>query len=320
MKKIELSILDLSKICIFTNLKSVYEIFEKNPDKILKTIPITDILIKDNEQENDINENKIVIINSEQKKMIFDKNNNVAYMSANNENMRFPDLIYTILEMFVNDLLPKRKYLLHSSSLKYDDNKSFILTGDANSGKSSLAYKFMNDYKFQLISNDHTLLGLENDKLITLTGTKEIEMRVGILKQNFNSQFVRMNINSDEDIWSKKIIVNDYINKELISSNDKTYVTDIFQIDIISNGDTFIKEKDYIDQRLYLYEQLSKIIKATYNLITGFNYPLPSLETEVILNQLDVDVQTSLENTKIHIAKGTLDNLSKEMVKILEKK
>ena len=69
-----------------------------------------------------------------------------------------------------------------------------------------------------------------------------------------------------------------------------------------------------------MYDQISKIIKGTYNLITGFSYPMPSIENHERLSFLDEDICTTLVNTEVHMAKGTLTDLSKKMVKILEKK
>lgn len=322
MYKIELDILDLSKIYIFTDLNSVYETIKNRPDKLTKTIPITNININktDKVEMYKYKYNTIILLDGFVKNMFYNKEDNITFMVSPDDDMRFPDLVYTLIVMFANNLIEQRKYLIHSSAIKYDDDKAIILTGDANSGKSSLAFKLMDTYGYKLISNDHTLIGLENDKLTAYTGTKELEMREGILKDSFNDYFVKLGLENDKDVWSRKLIINDSIPQDLISTDDKAIVTDIFQIDIISRGKSFIKTKEYVDQRLYLYEQLSKIIKGTYNLITGFSYPMPSIESYDRMCKVDEDVRNTLLNTEIHMAKGTLNGVSKEMVKVLAKK
>jgi len=323
MYRIKLSILNYSEIIIYTDLKHIVEILKNNLNKLSKTIPVTNIEIEEIFVQTEfpiINKNQLFLLNNEKKYIKFYKEDNITYMFSPESEMRFPDLVYVLLHMFCNDLLNKRKYLTHSSALKYDTNKSIVLIGDANAGKSSLAFKLMDDYGYKLIANDHVLLGIDDGKLSTFTGTKELEMRLGVINQNFPKLMSKINVNKNDDLWQKKIIINNYIDSSMLSKNDNTIVTDIFQINVIEGGSAFIKTKEHVDQLLYLYEQISKQIKGTYNLITGFGYPLPSLENSQYLNELYNDVKVALNETEVHMAKGTLNDLSKQMVKKLEKK
>ena len=105
------------------------------------------------------------------------------------------------------------------------------------------------------------------------------------------------------------------------ATNKTRHVTDIFQINLLGRDseESFISTKNCVDQVLYLYEQLSKQIKSTYNLITGFDYPMPSFETEDNLLMLYNDIKIALNDTEVHMAKGSLDGISKRLVKLLEK-
>lgn len=322
MYKVIISILNFSQINIYTDHKSIIEILKNNSDKLSKTVPISSIEIEETDNFNISlnNKNTIFLLKNKKKYMKFYKEENIAYMFSPEKEMRFFDLVYTLLHMFSNDLINKEKYLVHGSALKYDKNKAIVLIGDANAGKSSLAFKLMTDYNYKLIANDHVLVGIDDGKLSTFTGTKELEMRLGIVEKHFPNIMSKIDIIDNEDLWKKKTIINNYIDSSLISTNDKAVVTDIFQINLIEGGITFIKTKDYVDQLLYLYEQISKQIKGTYNLITGFEYPLPSLERNQYLNEIYNNVKISLCETKVHMAKGTLDELSKQMVKKIEKK
>lgn len=318
MIKIDFKIKDFSKISIITDMPGVAGQMKSKQNFMSKTLPITSISFVDDKIEF-LDKNVIYLMNSKEKRMQFDKINNIAYMFSEEQNIRLADIVYVLLEMFSNQLLQQNKYLLHSSALQYDDNKSVLLIGDANAGKTSLAYKLMRDYKYKLIANDHVVLTLDGDNFITLAGTKEIEMRMGVIKTHFPELSSNMSVDGD-NLWSKKIVINDMIEQPLIAQNEPTIVTDIFQINLSEGGSSFVSKKDKVDQLLYLYEQLAEKIKGTYNLITGFEYPLPSLETPERLRQLYSAVKSALDNIEIYMAKGSLDELSKKMVKTIEKK
>ena len=320
MKQIKLNIYDYSTISIYTDLSEVVNQFEKGMVKIAKTIPISDMKIY--EFSNEINniKNSMIILKGNNNNINFDIYNNTMIVSIKDDKIRIVDYIYMLLEMFANDLLNEKKYLIHSSSLKYDDDKSILLVGDGNSGKSTLAYNLMLNYDMKLISNDHTLIGKEDEFLTTFSGTKPLELRYGVIDKYFPSFSHLIEGCSSEDYWNKKVIINDYINQSMIASDDKTIVTDIYQVDLCENGSCFLKTKDNIDQRLFLYEHLSKQLKGTYNLITGFDYPMPSVENKNNLKILNEEIKDYLNNTEVHICKGSLDELSKVMVRKLEKK
>ena len=320
MKKIKFNIYDYSTISIYTDINEVATEFIKHKDKIIKTIPITDIKIEENKKESIDNNNSIYILHGQNNNISFDVYSNSIFVSTKKDKIRIIDYIYMLLEMFANDLANTNKYLLHSSALKYDDNKSILLVGDANSGKSTLAYNLISKYDMQLISNDHTLIGQKNSVLTTLSGTKALELRYGVINKYFPTFKHLINDCTQEELWSKKIVVNDYIEDYMISSIDQTIVSDIYHVDLCENGKCFLKTKDYIDQRLFLYEHLSKQLKGTYNLITGYDYPMPSIETPERLKTLNDQIKNYLQNTKVHMCKGSLDELSKAMVKKLEKK
>ena len=320
MKTIKLKIYNYSIISIHTTIDEVANEFEKNKYKIIKTIPITDIKIENSITDFVDNTNAMYIMQGKDNTIDFDISSNLIFITIRDSKIRILDYIYMLLQMFSNDLSNSKKYLLHSSALKYDDNKSILLVGDANSGKSTLAYNLVSNYGMQLISNDHTLIGKEDSVLKTFSGTKLLELRYGVIDKYFSNFQYLIKDTPKEGIWSRKIIVNDYIDRNMIASDDKTIVSDIYQVDLCENGSCFLKTKDYIDQRLFLYEHLSKQLKGTYNLITGYDYPMPSVESQEKLQTLNNQIKEYLKNVNVHMCKGSIEELSKVMVKKLEKK
>ena len=256
-----------------------------------------------------INENVV-------KYMEYDKISNVATLYAPKDSIRFPDLIYIILPMFSKVLEQDSKYLIHSSAIKYDDNHSFVLVGDANAGKTSLAYELISKHGYKLVSNDHSIVGLEDGFFKLYGGTKEIQMRLGAIKMYFPELYEKIGI-EDSNIWPRKIVVNNYIDEGFISQPDTDYsnLTDIYSISTYSTGNTFLNRKEPIDELLFIYESLSRISKATYNYITGFNYPMPSIESDASLQSLANNCCLMAGQCCVYEGKGTLEGLAKELVK-----
>lgn len=318
MKKIAFSIHHYSTISIYTDIDEVYREFCKNQYKILKTIPITNVSV----EETGIigKNNSICIVRGSNNSVNFDVDNNFIFVTIDNDKIRVLDYTYMLLEMFANALANSKRYLLHSAALKYDDDKSIMLVGDANSGKSTLAYYLMQKYGMQLISNDHALIGEEKGSLMTFSGTKPLELRYGVIDKYFPQFRYLLGNATAEDLWSKKIVINDYLGQELIAPDDKTTVSDIFHVDLCEGGVCFLKTKDHIDQRLFLYEHLSKQLKGTYNLITTYDFPMPTIETLERLKTLDSEIKRYLETVEVHTCKGSIDDISEVMVKKLERK
>ena len=324
MYKIELKIKELAQVNVYTNFKTLEERFRNNPASINRTIPITKIeIIEENLIENQ--KDTVYVIEDNNKHLEYNKENNNAFLYINEEKLNFPDLMYVILTMFSNKLQQKDKYLIHSSALKNQDNKSVILVGNANAGKTSLAYELISKHNFKLISNDHTVIGIENDQPKIYTGTKEIQMRAGAIQLYFPELFRKLvdlkKISQDKDIWSQKIIVNDIIEKDkiLLPNEDESILTDIYSIDTYKEGSTFISKKDYIDRILFIYDNLSRLIKGTYNFIPGFNYPMPSLENSDSLERLTKTCQKITEQCDVYEGKGTVEEFAKTLVKNYER-
>ena len=306
---------------------NIYTTSEKLKDKLIdikssikRTIPITDASWE-SVDKNSINFYDAIIINEScNKNMTYDKENNLAILNIVNGAIRFPDLVYISLSMFSKILARQQKYLLHSSSLVHPSNNGFVLVGEANAGKTSLGFELMTEHNCKLISNDHSIIGVEDGIPKILGGTKEIQMRLGAIELYFPELYKNIDIEC-EDKWNKKLVVNDIVDTSLIlnNTNDEAVLSDVFSINTSNSGNTFIREKDNIDQFLYLYESMSRIIKGTYNYITGFDFPMPSVEDEKTLYELRNLCKIIVENANVYDSKGTVKGLAKELVRKYEK-
>lgn len=314
--EIKLNIKNYATLNVYTTSRLIRDKLVDPKASIKRTIPITSVECT-NVDKNDISYSDAIIVNnSDTQKMFYDKDYNVAVLYTNERTIRFPDIVYISLTMFSKILAKKQKYLLHSSALMHPSNNSFLLVGEANAGKTSLGYELMSKHNCKLISNDHSIIGVENGMPKVLGGTKEIQMRLGAIELYFPELYKKTNITCD-DKWNKKIVVNDIIDPSLIldSNHDEAVLSDVFSINTANLGNSFIRQKDKIDEFLFLYDSMAKIIKGTYNYITGFDYPMPSIEDEKTLYELSNLCKTIVEQSHVSEAKGSIEGLAKDMVK-----
>lgn len=316
MHEIKLAIKNYAVLRIYTSSEQLKNKLTQKNSSIIRTIPITEITCTDVDKNDIVYKDAIILNNSEKNNMYYDENYNVSILNADEKRVRFPDIVYISLAMFSKILATNEKYFLHSSSLANPSNNGFVLVGDANAGKTSLAYELMSKHNCKLISNDHSIIGLEDGKPMILGGTKEIQMRLGAIELYFPDLYDKINIESD-DKWNKKLVVNEFIDKKQIldEHNDKVPLTNVFSISTANSGETFIRKKDRIDEFLFLYESMSRIIKGTYHYITGFDYPMPSMEDEKTLVQLSELCKLIAEECNVSEAKGSINELAKVLVR-----
>ena len=313
--RIDMYIKDFAKLSIYTNYDSIKNKIFENHSSIKRTIPITNVELSQDIDEIDIRDS-IVIEQSSIKHMIYNNELNHSRLYCNEEEVRFPDIIYVCLAMFSKVLSKNNKFLLHSSSLIDQNGNGIILVGEANAGKTTLAYELMTKHNFKLISNDHSVIGLINNIPYLLGGTKDIQMRLGsFIKYHpeVSSQFITPDVN----IWQKKLVINNYIDLTNILNpdNDNCVIKDVYSISTMNDGDGFIEKKPRVDEFLFLYESLSRIIKGTYNYITGFDYAMPSMESKEIINNLANLCNIMADNCSVYDAKGSTDYLVRKLIK-----
>lgn len=318
--EINLNIKKYATLNIYTTSEKLKNKLIDIKSSIKRTIPITDATWKIVDKDSINFYDSIIINESFNKTMTYDKESNTAILNIENDAIRFPDLVYISLSMFSKILARQQKYLLHSSSLVHPSNNGFVLVGEANAGKTSLGFELMTEHNCKLISNDHSVIGIENEIPKILGGTKEIQMRLGAIELYFPELYKNIDIEC-EDKWNKKLVINDLVDSSLIlnNTNDEVILSDVFSINTSNSGNVFIREKDSIDQFLYLYESMSRIIKGTYNYITGFDFPMPSVEDEKTLYELSNLCKIIVEKANVYDSKGTVKGLARELVRNYEK-
>lgn len=306
-------------IHLYTDVSSVIKKIDTEPRTVLKTIPCNitkcghfDQIVED--------KNCVFILSGNEKMMDVDKEKNNATLISPVGEFRFPDFVYVLLGLFVNLLKDEKKYLLHSATVVDDNNRSIMLVGDPGSGKSTLAYHLIRNYNYKLISNDTTVLSMQDDKLRTITGTKQMQLRLGAVKLYFPDLLPSLEKeDSTKNEWDCKPYINNILEAANVEFADESIVKSIFHITTAKDTELAIREEEEVDKRLYIYEQLIRQIRSTRNLIVGYNYPLPSFETEAVNLDIAALSKKIVDTTAIYDIRGSINEVAKEMVKRHEK-
>lgn len=310
MKKYVLNVHNISKLYIYTNSKKISnKLLQKK--SITKTIPAEIEYI--GEYDNIIEDsNYILVLNNNIQNIIINKENNYCSLNVKENEFFFPDLVYLAICMLSNDLQKKQLYFVQSSVVKYDDTHSIMLLGDPNSGKTSMAYSLMKEYGYSLVSNDNVLINGNE----TICGTKEVQMRYGAMKIYFPEILPYISIPKEDEErseWDTKIYINDYLKNNGFKEADKSVITDIYNISTYQNGNTFIKDRENVDKKLLIYENITKQIRSNRYVLVSMDYPIPSFENEIYMQERYSVAKKIAENTNVYDAKGTIKTLTKRI-------
>ena len=306
-----------AKLYFFSDIEKVNNKLKKGTS-LTKTIP-GEVVYIGQCKDIDVNENYILVLNNNISHIDIDKKKNTAKMYVSEDKLFFPDLVYLAMSMFANNLQKKNCYFIQSSVLKYDDKHSIMLLGDPNSGKSSMAFGLMRDYGYSLIANDNVLINGNR----TICGTKDMQMRLGAIKQNYPELLPYVDIPMDDlehNEWNIKVYINNYLEEHGFTYADDSIITDIYNISTFSSNDSYICSREKIDEYLKMYEELTKQIRSNRYVIVGLEYPIPSFENEKYM-QARYEMAKSIVNSAcIHDAKGSIKSLTKRIGDIYGKK
>lgn len=319
MEKYIIDVNGISQLALYTDIESINLKMHNSMEALTKTIPARIVFCGEVSNLTECS-NYITIFEFNKKIINVNKDLNIANLFSPQDEFFFPDFVYLAIGMLANDLQRKGCYFLQSSVVKYNDSNSIVLLGDPNAGKTSMAYNLMKNNNYKLIANDNVLVNVENGKLKTLCGTKTMQMRYGGIKLYFPEILPNVIIEEEDknrDVWDIKVYVDDYLRDNGFQYDDNSIVTDIYNISTFKSGDTFIRNRERIDEILLIYEHLTKQIRSSRYALTGFDFPLPSFEDKKYLQDRYNMAKEICENTHIYEARGTIDELSKMLVKRL---
>ncbi|NMA50241.1 MAG: hypothetical protein GX951_00095 [Mollicutes bacterium] len=320
MDKFKLKIED-KQLYLFLDNNQIAMNIKENTNKITKTIPC-EVIYMGQVTEVDILENYIHLIDSSVSKIYIDKNNNTSVIMLPSKKLFFPDIVYLALCMFANFFQSENKYFLQSSVVKYDDEKSIMFIGEPNSGKTTLSVKLALTGNWDLISNDNVLVKMNEKSLNSIAGTKSVQLRLGGIKMFFPNLLPLINekdkLNSRNE-WDIKIYIDHILKNEGVSYADKSNISDIYFISTNQSNTLSIRDRELIDKKLLIYEQLTKQIRSNRYVFTSLAYPLPSFENEQYLLERYKMAESIATNVGIYELKGDVDKAVYQLRKKYEK-
>lgn len=198
----------------------------------------------------------------------------------------------------------------HSACVE-KDGIATLLIGEAGAGKTSLAVNLCIKSGFSLISNDLTLIGLNNNELKTFGGTKFLNLRFDSVSQNM--PFLKKVFNESGDGWTNKISVM----AEIIGITTQYNPVPIENI-IYIHCDNRVEKLSVLpgdtwQNNFLLYQNLSSHIRgqaATF--IDKFGHPIgyiPSFDTEDNYNKRMEIIDFINKSQNYYYVNGNLDDI-----------
>lgn len=212
----------------------------------------------------------------------------------------------------------------HSACIE-KDGKGILFLGKIGSGKTTTTINLCRNYGYNLISNDVTVVKIDDKKLEALDGTKFLFLRYESLKRNlpdllpiFDDKEVDVNYRNGKkniDNWQKKIrILPNEIN--ISCSSQPVEIKKIFMLHIDDSQKKIYESNDNtLNTSLLLNEELSKVIRGINTTFRDnkniASLYIPSIDTakHYILRNNIIDCM--LNKIGIEYISGNINDVSK---------
>lgn len=188
---------------------------------------------------------------------------------------------------------------LHGVSLVSPDNQGILVLGDKGSGKTALSMALAMYKGYRLLANDLALLQNDRKTLSLVTGSKVMDIRLGVILHYFPDLKKYVSNEVGKNLYESKISVTpEDINVSSITGNFP--LACIIRVNVHPfNDDIQIERGAKKKEQLRLYENLSRYIKGvTTPLILAKNGPLgvfPSMDNEDLGRRRNILTQKMLD-------------------------
>ena len=145
----------------------------------------------------------------------------------------------------------------HSACVE-KNGKALLIVGESGSGKTSLAINLCLKKGYSLVSNDMSLIGIENDELFVYWGTKFINLRLESVRSNM-PELLELFRDKKLDAWLTKIKV---MPKDIgiFQSNGIFPINKVIYIHIDSRENLYISKGDTWRNNFLMYQNISSHI------------------------------------------------------------
>lgn len=251
-----------------------------------------------------------IIYHNKEEENILQISNNTMTINYPYENLSKSILLYLGYHFLEKQFGENGLCSCHSACVE-KNGKATLLIGEAGAGKTSLAINLCQNYGFSLISNDLTLIGLQDDKLFAFGGTKFLNLRYASVANNM-PYLSYLFQNKTKDDWASKISV---LAKDInIQENYETIpIENILFVHIdnrwekleCTSGDTW-------RNNFLLYQNLSSHIRGnSATFIDKKGHPLayiPSLDSKQTYDNRKKIIEIINQNPNYYYLNGDLNN------------
>ena len=302
--------------CNIDTDRNIKEFFENNKHKL--TMPNIKVYDKFDENVNYL---------LEYRNSSYDKIKIIC--DDNSIKVRYPAEMLTDSNIaYIARYLLEKQYAINSlctchSSCVEKDGKAILFLGGAGSGKTSIALNMCIKHGFKLISNDQTLIGIVDNKLSALGGTKNLSLRYTSVKENIPSLAYLFN-DANVEGWGDKIV----IQGSEVGIDEQYETTNIEEIYVLhidnKQKQLFYKSGDCWGLNFNLYQNLSENIRNSISTIVDmYGHPIgyvPSYDNEELYN-LRVNIINMINNNDDYrYISGNLDDVINYILNNREKK
>lgn len=187
--------------------------------------------------------------------------------------------------------------VLHSSAVCKGDEGVLLFGNLTGIGKTSLAIQLAQNYKFDIYSDEKTILDLTKYKLAGQTKKIILEAKT---KNNF------------AETVKEEIKIEEQSNK-----NISIFIIPLLSPDMKKSMTIKYSKPQF---KWMLYEEISKDIRSINGLIFNYTYPLMSLDTPQLAKQRERFVDYIVNKTKCYLIKGSLEEVANKVVQLVENK
>lgn len=237
--------------------------------------------------------------------------NDIIQLHYPKDRLTSSNIIYCSKYLILKQIAERGIIPCHSSCVE-KDGKAILILGIEGAGKTSVALNLCLKYGYGLISNDQTLIGMEDGKLKAFWGTKFINLRYASVKENM-PQLIGLFGETEVESWSEKLFV---MAKDL-GVREVSQPTEIEQIIVLhtdNRSKSFIsKPGDNWKNNFYLYKDFTENIRnTTSTIVDKSGHPIgyvPSYDTEQLYSKRVEIINYINENPNYRYLSGRLENI-----------
>lgn len=194
----------------------------------------------------------------------------------------------------------------------------FLFIGPREAGKTSVSYNLCKNYNAQLACNDYIWLKVKDNQVIAYNGDgkDKIAFRSHALAQ-LDDELYKKLYNSNLDAAfnvRKKIPVGD-LGIEICSK--EIPIKKIFSLGLGHSATLESKVEDSIKAKVTLYENFCGLLRGNemvlYDSDKNMNTFIPDISTEKTHKNVHKLINVLVENKKVHVLRGGMDDIVKEV-------